>query len=944
MKAHHHNVMSGLLITVCTLLLMSLAILFTKIHLIKQYHHAYVDLTHQILSTRDAVFKFQVGDQKNYDRISQALLQSERQATQIETSLSDNNLHYIAYLLIGGKSIEMESQHLTTAISQLISELETLLRLMISQEYSGNTINLLQKKLFNNNPNLQDKLQILSLLNGIENPQAFSPMLSSNNTYTSLNNHLKLANDVKLNIEQKNISILNNQVRHLLENNTFTWLEKTENTKQAIFIALLLLALTLFSYYILQFKLRAQKELHIQQTLVNIEKEKHQLALVAEHAQDAIIITDEKGQVTWVNQAFTVLSGYSLNDMLNRKPGEILQGSDTDKNEIKQLSHAIKQTKPIKTEIINYHKNGDPYWIDIAITPIFNDEEQLSNYIAVERNCSERKKMQSDLAQAVKTADASNAAKSTFLATMSHELRTPLNGILGMAQIVESNLSEPTQRKQLQILLESGNHLTSLLNDILDFSKIEQNKLELENELFGFNNVIDPIINTYGPICDEKNIKLILNNDISENQAFEGDKARIRQVIYNLLSNSVKFTHEGSITLSFSQVTRQNNEGVNITLADTGIGIRQERLDTIFNPFIQAESSTTRQYGGTGLGLSIVKQLVELMEGNISISSKVGSGTTFDIFIVLKQSDKPLPNVQQQKESIKDLPQNLTILIAEDNKINALVAKTFCQRLGHKATIANDGLEAVNQLRENDFDLIIMDNHMPKMDGIEATIAIRQELKKTTPIFACTADVFQEAHDSFIEAGANHVLTKPLQEQSFMDALHQHAELIAHHNIADNPHQNQIINENDKTATPPETAHIIALSRHIKSQLNLTEAEIKLDHLQSISQAHHMPLNTLINAFQSNAENMISEIIQSVENKDVHKVYLISQHIHALATEYKLTRILKQIQSLSSDSLENQLPALEPMQHLINLLEVNIHQARRFIIKSSMKKNKDADG
>ncbi|WP_299002414.1 PAS domain-containing hybrid sensor histidine kinase/response regulator [uncultured Shewanella sp.] len=944
MKAHHHKIISGLLITAATVLLMSLALLITRTHLIKQYHHAYVDLTHQVLSVRDDVFKFQVGNQQNYDAISQALLQSELQVAQIQASLSEKNLHAIAYFLIGGKSIEIENQHLAKAVSQLISELETLLRLMISQEYSDHTITLLQQNLLNNHSNIQDQLQILSLLNGTKNTQAVTPSLINDNTYTSLNNHLKLANKVNLNIDEKNINILNNQVRHLLENNTVSWLKKTEETKQAIFITILLLTLTLFSYYFLQFRLRAQKELGIQQTLAKIEQEKHQLALVAEHAQDAIIITDKHGRVTWVNQGFTILSGYSLNDMLNRKPGEILQGCDTDKREIEQLSQAIKQKKPIETEIINYHKNGAPYWIDIAITPIFNKKEQLINYIAVERNCSDRKKMQAELAQAVKKADASNAAKSTFLATMSHELRTPLNGILGMAQIVESNLTEPTQRKQLQILLESGNHLTALLNDILDFSKIEQNKLELENELFGFNNVIDPIINTYGPICDEKNIKFIVNNDINEKQAFKGDKARIRQVIYNLLSNSVKFTHEGSITLTFNQTTRQNNAGVNITLSDTGIGIRQERLDTIFNPFIQAESSTTRQYGGTGLGLSIVKQLVELMQGHISISSEVGSGTTFDIFIAIKQSDQPLPQIHKQKELIKDLPKNLSILIAEDNKINALVAKTFCQRLGHNATIANNGLEAVNQLKENDFDLIIMDNHMPEMDGIEATKAIRQELKKNTPIFACTADVFQEAHDSFIEAGANHVLTKPLQEQSFMDALHQHAGLITHHNRTDNQQPNQVLNEKDKTAPTSDTAHIIALSRHIKSQLNLTEAEIKLKHLQSISQAHHMPLNTLIKAFQSSAEKMISEIIQSVENKDVHKIYLISQHIHALATEYQLPRILKQIRILSSDSLKNQLPALEPMQHLINLLEVNIHQARRFISKSPMKKNKDADG
>lgn len=940
MKTPHYRIVSSLLISATTLILLVLVLLVTRTHLIKQYHHVYVDLTHQVLAARDEVFKFTTGDQQNYDIISQRLLQSEIQVNQIEKSLSKTNLNFIAYFLISGKEMEDKSQVLTTTISQLITELETLLRLIISQEYSQHTIALLQQDLLNKTPLIQDKLQILSLITSAENKQAFTPSLTNENAYISLINHLKLANNVNGSIEQKNISILNNQVRDLLENTTFFWLTQTENTKQFIFMFLLLLTLTLASYYLLQFRMRAQKELNIQQTLASFEKEKHQLALVAEHAQDAVIITDSQGRITWVNQAFTSLSGYSLDEIINQKPGDFLQGNATNQQDIEKMRHAILQKNAIEAEIINYHKNGSPYWIDIAITPILDKLNHIVSYIAVERNCSDRKQMQEKLAQAVKTADASNQAKSTFLATMSHELRTPLNGILGMAQIVESNLTDPTQRKQLQILLESGNHLTSLLNDILDFSKIEQNKLDLDNELFSFNNVIDPIINTYGPICDEKNIKLILNTNIEEQQTFEGDKARIRQVIYNLLSNSVKFTHEGSITLTFNKTIIQNIEGINITLCDTGIGIRKERLETIFNPFVQAESSTTRQYGGTGLGLSIVKQLVELMQGTISITSEVGNGTTFTLFIQLKQSDKQLFQPKNQQQLAKELPKNLSILIAEDNKINALVAKTFCQRLGHTAIIASNGLEAVNKLKEQDFDLILMDNHMPEMDGIEATTAIRQNLNNTTPIFACTADVFQEAHDNFIEAGANHVLTKPLQEQSFLDALHQHAALINQNKNPSPSTSTHPLNHQD-THNDSTQANVIALSRHVKSQLNLTEAEIKLNHLQAVSQRQHMSLNTLISSFQNSAESMITELILAFEGKDVHKIFLISQHINSLATEYKLKRIIQQVNKLSTSSLEHQLPALEPMQQLINLLEVNIHQARRFIIKSSNKQNKD---
>ncbi|MGF1807607.1 ATP-binding protein, partial [Aliivibrio sifiae] len=341
---------------------------------------------------------------------------------------------------------------------------------------------------------------------------------------------------------------------------------------------------------------------------------------------------------------------------------------------------------------------------------------------------------------------------------------------------------------------------------------------------------------------------------------FKGDKPRIRQIIFNLISNAVKFTHDGSITLLFNHtLTVKKETGITIQIKDSGIGIRQERLEKIFDPFIQAESSTTRQYGGTGLGLAIVKQLVDVMGGDISVNSTEGKGTTFTIVIPLETSIKqatvenkdhsPRTNIEETKT-----PTNLSILIAEDNKVNALVAKMFCQRLGHQVTIAENGQIALDILQESSFDLIIMDNHMPIMDGITATQIIRNKLKLSTVIFACTADVFQEAHDNFIAAGANYILTKPLQEQSFLDAINHHKIKI----------------ERNKSSHQPKT-NIIELKRYSKDKITtlaLTEAELTLEPLIEICGDDIEIRNEFLTSFINTSEESITSLITAYDKKD----------------------------------------------------------------------------
>jgi PAS domain S-box-containing protein len=659
------------------------------------------------------------------------------------------------------------------------------------------------------------------------------------------------------------------------------------------------------------------REARLNRELFTKEKERSHLALVVEHASDAIIVTDRDGLITWVNTAFERLSGYKMSDVLGLKPGSFLQGEETSKQAINDIASHLREGKPVQAELINYHKDGTPYWIDIAITPIRNNHNEVEQFIAVERDSSERKNLEHSLRLAVDRADTSNKAKSTFLATMSHELRTPLNGILGMAQILESSVTQTQHKEQLSILLESGNHLLSLLNDILDISKIEEGKLELEAIDFAISDLCSPIVTTYSSICTEKGVGFVLDNQLEIGKCYRGDKSRIRQVIFNLLGNAVKFTNSGKITLTLTNASIKDSkdEVLSISVKDTGVGIPPERLGTIFDPFTQAEASTTRQFGGTGLGLAIVKKLARIMNGDARVSSELGVGSEFVVTMQLTPAES-VKEEQKSQVSLDDqaLAQSLNILLVEDNKVNALVAKTFCTKQGHQVEVAVNGHDAVEKVKQQRYDLIIMDNHMPVMDGIEATRVIREELGSKTVIFGCTADVFKEAHDNFIAAGANHILTKPLQKESFIDALQQYRHLLV---------------------IPPShdgNTKVVELIRHDLSTFsisNTTEAELRVDS----SDGKALFSEQQIKQFKQLSETALNELVIHYSGKDYQGLQATLEQLLINCRNTGLTRVTERIESLLTVLDEHAWPQLDDMQSLVNLLEVNIHEAVRILDK-----------
>jgi PAS domain S-box-containing protein len=353
------------------------------------------------------------------------------------------------------------------------------------------------------------------------------------------------------------------------------------------------------------------------------------LSLVASKTDNAVIITDKFGVTEWVNDGFTRLTGFTLDEVVGKKPGAVLQGPASDPDTIKLMSAQLGARQPLTAEIINYHKTGRPYWVAMDITPIFDDKGELTRFISIERDITQRKEIEEKLQQAKAAADAANRAKSDFLASMSHEIRTPMNAIIGMADLLWETPLTPEQQQYVEVFRTAGETLLNLINGILDLSKVEAGQITLESIDFDLAEIVEKVCEVMALKAHQKELELACRLMPEVPTQLVGDPVRVRQILTNLVGNAVKFTEAGEVLVevkitSEDQCPEDPADRCRITFSikDTGIGISPDKLGVIFDKFTQADNSTTRKYGGTGLGLAISKHLVELMGGKLQVQSQ----------------------------------------------------------------------------------------------------------------------------------------------------------------------------------------------------------------------------------------------------------------------------------------------------------------------------------
>ncbi len=492
------------------------------------------------------------------------------------------------------------------------------------------------------------------------------------------------------------------------------------------------------------------------------------------YSQGIICTHDLNGTILSINPAGCDVTGYYLEELVGNTIFELMP---EDRKEL-FTSEYLKGFNSGKTSegiLTLIHKKGNH--IHLLYKNYKVDEPDGTSYvIGFAQDFTERINAENELKTAKQSAEESSKAKELFLANMSHEIRTPMNGIVGLTNLLLKGELNDKQVQYAQSVKHSAENLLVIINDILDFSKIEAGKMELHKNTFELSNLLYSIDQTFQNEANQKG--LILKTEMEDNlhSLVNGDEVRINQILVNLVSNAIKFTSKGKITIQITKVT-ETAEAIRVrfNISDTGIGIPIENQDKIFQSFTQSNSDTTRKYGGTGLGLSIVKSIVELLGGSIRVESEVDKGSHFCIELNLEKAEGlDTRNMVFEELDFSGKLDGLRILLAEDNKVNQLFAQELLSDWGAKVDIADNGRIAVDFLCKKEYDIILMDIQMPEMSGLDATRVVRNEFsepKKSIPIIAMTANAMKGEDKKFIAAGMNAVIFKPFEAKELFDKI-----------------------------------------------------------------------------------------------------------------------------------------------------------------------------
>lgn len=489
----------------------------------------------------------------------------------------------------------------------------------------------------------------------------------------------------------------------------------------------------------------------------------------------SIIITDVNGKIEYVNPKFTEVSGYSFREVFGQNPNLLRSGYQS-KEFYENLWETILSGKDWHGEVLNKKKSGDDFWESVIISPIMNEHKQITHFVAVKEDITEKKKILEDLVQAKEKAEEMNKVKSVFFANMSHELRTPFVGILGYAHLLLDTITDPEAKEMVEGIIRASNRLTNTLSMILDLTKLEFEKTEVKIIEANVIDIIDEVYKQFSKAALQKNIELRKKYNF-DNLSVQTDPNLLIHVLINLVNNAVKFTDKGFIEVEADYSPTKNNKTVFIKVIDSGLGIPAEKQQLIWEEFRQVSEGTTRGYQGTGLGLSIAKKYIELLGGKISLVSKVGVGSSFIIELPLKQKikiakpltpvvlDQEIPKPSEQKNSKK-------ILYIEDDFSSRDVIRRFLSN-EYVIELADGPDSALHFIRENKYDCILMDINLgTEINGVK----LSQIIKKipgyaNTPIIAVTAFASYDDKKAFLEQGLNYYIAKPFMKQELLELI-----------------------------------------------------------------------------------------------------------------------------------------------------------------------------
>ncbi|MFY9153417.1 MAG: response regulator [Prolixibacteraceae bacterium] len=506
---------------------------------------------------------------------------------------------------------------------------------------------------------------------------------------------------------------------------------------------------------------------HEMQSRTIAESELRKLSKAIEQNPASVFITSTNGTIEYVNPKFTEITGYEPADVIGQNP-RMLKSGKMDERIYSELWSKLSSGQSWNGELINKNKKGEYFWVHKSVSPIFNEQGKITNFISVAEDITERKRNEEALIKAKEKAEESDRLKSSFLANISHEIRTPMNGILGFADLLKTqDLSPENQKEFIDAIESSGERMLDIISNLVDISIIEAGEVIPKISEVNLNRLLQDIHQEFKPEFDKKSILLSCSTDLNDEQSLiKTDNQKLNQIIKNLINNSLKFTEKGQVEFGYLK----NESKLEFFVKDTGVGIPENQKEYIFQSFRQGNIGLSKKYEGAGLGLTISKAYVEILEGHIWIDSEPHSGTT--IFFQLPYRPAGGRNIEiniYPESSIQKF--NINLLVVDDDQNSRLYLKSILQNSVNSVLLAKNGVEALEMVKSNpSIGLVLMDLNMPEMDGFEATRRIKK-LFPEMPVIAQTAFAYAEDRDQALKAGCNDFITKPIYRHDLFNTI-----------------------------------------------------------------------------------------------------------------------------------------------------------------------------